>query len=209
MPMRCRMRAAVAAGLLLVGAFFCGSACSREQVSGSRSRVDTVAPAPRFAVSTAAPVFLVGLATGARDQQGDPISIRCATCHDMLTPAAALPADVSRVAGPHLGLRFQHGELRCGSCHDAAVVHTLRLADGRNLAMQDAIDLCSQCHGPQARDYRHGAHGGMHGYWDLSRGPRERNTCVSCHDPHVPVYPKYLPAPPPNDRFAQGARHHD
>jgi hypothetical protein len=63
------------------------------------------------------------------------------------------------------------------------------------------MDLCGQCHGPQARDYAHGAHGGMTGYWDLSRGPRERNNCIDCHDPHAPAFPKVRPVFAPKDRF--------
>ena len=41
----------------------------------------------------------------------------------------------------------------------------------------------------------------MNGYWDLGRGPRIRNTCVNCHDAHVPTYQGALPMPPPRDRF--------
>jgi hypothetical protein len=63
--------------------------------------------------------------------------------------------------------------------------------------------LCAQCHGTQKRDYDHGAHGGMRGYWDLKRGPRERNHCVSCHDPHAPKFGTFMPVHPPKDRFLQ------
>lgn len=165
--------------------------------------------APSYATVQASPAFLTGLVTGERDSQGEPVTIRCATCHAMLAKPPKLPATASDAAGPHAGMRFKHGELACASCHDRDTVYSMRLADGRELALVDVIQLCSQCHGPQARDYRHGAHGGMRGYWDLSRGPRQRNTCVSCHDPHEPAYPTYLPAAPPNDRFAQGARRHE
>jgi hypothetical protein len=196
------------AGAVLACASLLVSACLADrEPAAQRALVPT--RAPTHAVTLSAPKFLTGLMTGARDVQGDPVTIRCPTCHAMLAKPAVLPANAAGAAGPHLGLRFKHGELPCGSCHDNARVYALRLADGRELALVDAIELCSQCHGPQARDYRHGAHGGMRGYWDLSRGPRERNTCVGCHDPHEPAYPQFLPAPPPNDRFAQGAGHHD
>jgi hypothetical protein len=65
----------------------------------------------------------------------------------------------------------------------------------------DVMKLCAQCHGPQFRDYQHGAHGGMNGYWDLSRGGRSRNNCIDCHDPHAPAYVGAIPAPRPRDRF--------
>ena len=67
--------------------------------------------------------------------------------------------------------------------------------------MREAMQLCAQCHGPQTRDYRRGSHGGMQGYWDLSRGDRVRNHCVDCHDPHAPAFPRFTPLPPPRDRF--------
>ncbi|MBI5610873.1 MAG: hypothetical protein HY902_18485 [Deltaproteobacteria bacterium] len=79
--------------------------------------------------------------------------------------------------------------------------------------MSSVIELCSQCHGPQARDYQHGAHGGMTGYWDLRRGDRFRNVCVDCHNPHVPAYPQFAPVQRPRDRFldapATAGGHHE
>jgi formate-dependent nitrite reductase cytochrome c552 subunit len=62
------------------------------------------------------------------------------------------------------------------------------------------MQLCAQCHGPQYRDYRHGAHGGMAGHWDLAKGGRVRNNCIDCHDPHSPKYPTVRPAGGPLDR---------
>jgi hypothetical protein len=57
-------------------------------------------------------------------------------------------------------------------CHDPARYDRLRLATGESIPMTDALQLCAQCHGTQHRDWRHGAHGGMSGHWDLARGPR-------------------------------------
>ena len=77
----------------------------------------------------------------------------------------------------------------------------MRLADGRKLPFSEAQLLCAQCHGPQARDYLHGAHGGMNGYWDKARGTR--NTCTDCHDPHAPLYPAWTPVFHPRDAGAR------
>ena len=88
----------------------------------------------------------------------------------------------------------------------------MRLADGRVLEFVDSMQLCAQCHGPQHRDWQRGSHGGMTGHWDLARGPRERNHCVVCHDPHAPQLQQVSPAPPPRDRFLSGHGtevHHD
>jgi hypothetical protein len=68
------------------------------------------------------------------------------------------------------------------------------------LPFSAVTQLCGQCHGPQKRDYDHGAHGGMTGYWDRSLGPRKRNPCTACHSPHSPAYPQVWPAPGPRDR---------
>jgi hypothetical protein len=144
--------------------------------------------------------------SGATDRAGQPATIACGTCH------AVRPPDPENRSGAdldqfHQGLNIVHGTNTCLSCHDAGNYDGLKLADGRKVAFEDSITLCSQCHGPQRRDYDHGAHGGMNGYWDLSRGGRVRNTCVNCHDPHVPKYQPAIPMPRPRDRFQAGAAH--
>ncbi len=152
----------------------------------------------------------LGLEVAARGPSGDWARVPCATCHTLLAP----PSPAQRVAGVsefHTGLRLRHGELTCGSCHGAPDYAALRLADGRDVQPADVMTLCGQCHGSQRRDWEHGAHGGMRGHWDLTRGPRERQTCTACHDPHAPAFVGMNPAPGPRDRF-QGPRteeHHD
>ncbi len=114
-----------------------------------------------------------------------------------------MPDSAAGIGGPHAGLEVKHGDLACASCHAPTSRSHLRLADGREIPLRDAMALCAQCHGTQKRDYDHGAHGGMRGYWDLTRGPRERNHCVSCHDPHAPKFGTFMPVHPPKDRFLQ------
>lgn len=126
--------------------------------------------------------------------------VRCETCHALRTDAV-LPTSTEQLVDFHQGMSFRHGELSCGSCHAAGQPPQLKLADGRTLATSDALQLCAQCHGPQYRDYRHGAHGGMTGHWDLRRGPRLKNHCVDCHDPHTPAMVPVAPVLPPRDRF--------
>ena len=135
------------------------------------------------------------------DHQGRQVSVSCATCHT--TRAADYQA--GKVETPsefHPGLVYEHGELSCLSCHNADDYDTLRMADGQPVAYQSALALCGQCHGPQTRDYRNGSHGGMVGYWDKSRGERDRNVCTDCHDVHAPAYPAVMPVFPPRDRGA-------
>jgi hypothetical protein len=117
---------------------------------------------------------------------------------DRLQKEALLPTEF------HQDLHYAHGGLSCLSCHDAGNYDSLRRADGRLIAFpQAAQQLCTQCHGTQARDYERGAHGGMRGYWDLSRGERTRNSCIDCHDPHAPGYPAVSPVFPPQDPGAR------
>jgi hypothetical protein len=126
--------------------------------------------------------------------------VMCSTCHSIPgdKPAAERPTELEEF---HTSMKFTHGDLSCNSCHNPDDRNTLRLANGKAIAFEDTMDLCGQCHGPQQRDYNNGAHGGMNGHWDLSQGPRTRNNCVNCHDPHDPAFPTMMPAPPPRDRF--------
>lgn len=155
------------------------------------------------------PASLTGLPSPVRDPQGRPTEVACATCHAALSPAPVLPDTAEALGGPHAGLRFAHGTNACRSCHDPERFDRLRLASGESIPMTDAIRLCAQCHGQQHTAYTHGAHGGMNGHWDLSRGDRLRNHCVDCHDPHAPAFPRYMPMPPPRDTAgaSRGAAH--
>lgn len=138
----------------------------------------------------------------------DAPGVGCATCHGPGRIEPAMPNIDDDARGPHAGLRFEHGTNACRSCHAEGDVTALHLADGRTIEMREAMTLCAQCHGSQFRDYQHGSHGGMRGYWDRSRGERQRNHCVDCHDPHAPAYPSYLPMPAPRDRVRPVGAHH-
>jgi hypothetical protein len=167
------------------------------------------------AVTIHAPPRLEGLATGELDAAGRPVRVGCATCHALRAPGR-LPTSAAELDEFHQGLVVRHGELACAACHVAGDQRSLHRADGTLVDMRDAIVLCRQCHGPQARDYDHGAHGGKTGSWDRSAGGQERtpgaasegvrgatmmrNHCVDCHDPHAPAIPPTRPVLPPRDR---------
>lgn len=147
------------------------------------------------------------VATGAFDEHGKPITVSCATCHATRTPETGAKLG-SPLTSFHQKLVGNHGQLSCNACHNPADGYTsLRLAQGTSVPFSEVITLCAQCHGPQYRDFQHGAHGGMNGYWDLSRGSRVRNTCIDCHDSHAPKYPTVAPARGPHDRFQTGGSH--
>jgi hypothetical protein len=139
--------------------------------------------------------------TGLTDIRGEPVYATCVSCHATATPNFETRHG-DQLVEFHQGLHFQHGDLSCLSCHNPADYDTLRLADGSALEYADSMVLCAQCHGRQARDFERGLHGGMTGYWDLTRGPRTRHHCVHCHDPHAPKFPLVQPVFPPRDRVA-------
>jgi hypothetical protein len=142
-----------------------------------------------------------GAETELANYHGQAVTVACHTCHSV-RPSNAENRPTSDLNEFHQGLKFQHGQLACVACHNADDGYaSLHLADRRSVAWEDTMTLCAQCHGTQFRDYQHGSHGGMTGYWDLTRGPRHRNHCVNCHDPHAPQYPIVKPARKPNDRF--------
>ncbi len=138
--------------------------------------------------------------TGLYDIHGQPVTASCQTCHTTREPNLEnrQPEDLTEF---HQGMIISHGQISCLSCHNRDDYDSLKLADGTRVDYTDVMDLCSQCHGTQRRDFDRGAHGGMVGYWDLSRGPRYRNNCVDCHDPHQPRFPHMLPTFKPRDRF--------
>ncbi len=183
-------------------------------VPGSERRPAGASPATdraRFAVRIRQPVVPPRVDTGRKDAHGQAVTVACGTCHATSTPRRETRS-AAELDEFHQGLQYAHGTLTCLSCHDAANYDQLRLADGRGLPFAETMSLCAQCHGPQFRDYTRGSHGGMTGYWDLSRGPRERNHCVDCHDPHAPRYPQVQPAfplPPDRGLVAPPEPHHE
>ena len=164
--------------------------------------LDTV---PRSAVTAMHPVQVwlppgTGtVATALKDHKGKPITVTCSTCH--AGPVAPDTSGRGQAEALHAKIKLAHGDLPCFACHDRADRDRLHLADGSTLPFTAVVTLCSQCHAMQARDFAHGAHGGMNGYWDLTRGPRTRHACIVCHDAHAPRYPRLLPAPASRDRF--------
>lgn len=161
----------------------------------------------RFVVSIRRPTGPPSIELTTADPQGRLGTIACSTCHSVREPdfKNRTPADLDQF---HQGMPLSHGSLTCYSCHNPDDADTLRLADSTVVAYPDVMTLCAQCHGPQARDYQHGAHGGMNGYWDLSRGGQTRNNCIDCHDPHVPKFPSMQPTFKPRDRFLQPSSSH-
>ncbi len=152
----------------------------------------------------------VGVETDRLAPDGSPVDASCMSCHATRPPDRETRFE-AELDDFHQGLHLAHGDQSCLACHDSGNYDRLGLADGRSIAFEDSMQLCAQCHGPQHRDWRNGSHGGMNGYWDLRQGPRERLSCLACHDPHAPAWKQLLPAPPPADALPHptGAGHHE
>lgn len=195
-----------AGNILFVAVFFTVFALVvRMYANVGQSEVIPIAPkaddAPLFPVKINPPRQLAEIQTDLKDASGNPVLVSCKSCHGVRNPN---PKNGS--TGPlvsfHQDLNFVHGKLVCISCHNPEGSYSdFRLASGESVKPENVMNLCAQCHGPQFRDYQHGSHGGMTGYWDLKKGIRQRNHCVNCHDPHKPAFPLFRPAAGPNDRF--------
>jgi len=141
----------------------------------------------------------LGMNTGLRDYQDMPSRAPCGTCHGFLEPKEKY-ANANKLEKFHKGVEIQHGGQSCRTCHALPGLTAFNLAGGEKVPYDEVMRLCGQCHAQRLAEYQHGAHGGMTGYWDLSRGPRSRNHCIDCHNPHAPAVPRMKPAPAPNYR---------
>lgn len=191
--------------LVMGGALVSLAACGAKKPD----RKDELAPAssgPLHATTIHKPARLSGVETGRLDGDGAKERVSCVSCHS-LRKEQGVPSSAQDLDKFHRGLVVKHGSLDCASCHTYTEGGgpALRLASGATLPPAETMRLCAQCHGPQYRDYTHGSHGGMTGYWDTKRGPRLRNHCVDCHDPHVPAYERTRPVLEPVDRGAAPA----
>jgi formate-dependent nitrite reductase cytochrome c552 subunit len=210
---RATMRLILLAAIVAAAAVAASSLWNRSPVARSggaalaQTRSDS-ALRPRHPVIIHHPSGPPRIATNQLDALGHPVTLSCASCHGNRASnlATSKGQDLKEF---HQSLNFAHGSLKCVSCHQPSDYNSLRLADGESLAFSDVQSLCAQCHTPQARDYEHGAHGGMNGHWDLTRGARQRKGCIDCHDPHAPAFPNMVPAFKSLDRFLDpsGASH--
>ncbi len=169
--------------------------------SAATESAPSAAPA-KFAVQIRQPSGPPRVETDVQDAHGNLDTVACATCHTT-RPANHQNKTVKDLDEFHAGMPFSHGSVSCLSCHNSDDYDALKLADGTRVEFTDVMTLCAQCHGPQMKDYQHGTHGGMNGYWDRTRGPQTKNNCVDCHNPHSPQFPKMKPTFKPKDRFLE------
>lgn len=176
------------------------SGCQPTSQSASQASLQT--DAELYPVTILEPPQPTGVQVPDPQNGDETVTLSCQACHSVRTANRTISKG-SELKQFHQGLHMSHGKLKCVSCHNEADDYSnLHLADGSSLEFSESMQLCAQCHGSQHRDYLHGAHGGMTGYWDLSRGGRTRNHCLHCHDAHAPAYPMIQPVAAPRDRFS-------
>ena len=119
---------------------------------------------------------------------------QCNECHRSV-PA---PRTVGHGLTKHNDVHLAHGiNTRCLNCHHAVNREVFVDDFGEEIPWDQPQLLCAKCHGPVYRDWQHGSHGRINGYWDESRGVQIRLKCIECHDPHHPPFPPLASAPPP------------
>ena len=196
----------VAVASVVAMGFILGSGCpghpELDAETAAEAEEANVSHEAVFPVTVLQPYPELGVQSGRVDINGRPVRIPCMTCHHAIVPDEknALAVKLERF---HAGIELDHGGLTCLSCHVPPRFETFKLASGLEVDYAQVVQLCEQCHGAKRTDYEHGAHGGMNGYWDLTAGPRTRNSCLDCHNAHRPAYQPMQPAPHPIYRFLE------
>ena len=114
---------------------------------------------------------------------------KCSKCHNNKSVRISQAAEMA-----HGTIVLDHGgaqkPLSCYTCHEKGDRDFLVTEAGLKVDMDHSYRMCGQCHFRQARDWVGGAHGKRISYW---AGQRVVKNCVSCHDPHSPLFEKRWP----------------
>lgn len=181
--------------LVVVPWSLCG--CEQARADDTKSAKPAASPsasAGLFPVSIHRPYPELGMNTGVAGPDGKAARTPCRTCHGFVEPKEKY-AQANHLEAFHKGVEIQHGGQSCRTCHSVPGFDSFNLAGGERISYDEVVRLCGQCHAQRLVEYQRGAHGGMTGYWDLRRGPRSRNHCLDCHNPHAPKIPQMVPAP--------------
>lgn len=198
---RAKLPLMVSVSLLIVASAGCSDHGRGERGREAWPAARGPEPAHRFGEQIHLAAEGPGMITGRRDLKGRHLRVGCPTCHQQMVPPAPGGAEAPAPREFHRGVVLAHGGQTCRTCHQAPRFDTFRLSSGERLPYHRVMELCGQCHSGQYRDYQNGVHGGMAGHWDLDTGPRDRNHCLDCHNPHRPAIPRQRPAPRPRYRF--------
>jgi len=120
-------------------------------------------------------------------------SFPCSNCHTQ--PLATMQANSQKNSKKaHWDIQLAHADesaMNCTTCHAKDNMNQLSSLTGQLIKIDESFKLCGQCHSSQYKDWQGGAHGKQLNGW---KPPRVATTCVSCHNPHQPAFPKRFPA---------------
>ena len=149
------------------------------------------APVPAWATD-ATPVGQVSLRP---THKVGAFTYRCGECHRIYPWPRAAGGEFTK----HSGIHLEHGiNSRCLNCHHPTNREAFVDDFGHEIPWDQPQEMCAKCHGPVYRDWQHGSHGRINGYWDTQRGEQVRLQCTACHDPHHPPFQPLASAPPPH-----------
>jgi len=120
-------------------------------------------------------------------------STSCSNCHDQPLELLKKQSN-SSIKRSHWDVTLFHADksiMTCTTCHSEQNMDQLSTLTGEALLFDNSFKLCAQCHSTQYTDWKGGAHGKELLGW---QSPRVAKTCVSCHNPHNPGFPKRFPA---------------
>ncbi len=119
----------------------------------------------------------------------------CRECHR----SSPTPNTAGHEFTKHTDIHLAHGiNTRCLNCHHPTNREVFVDDFGGEIPWDQPQLVCAKCHGPVYRDWQHGSHGRINGYWDKSRGEQVRLKCIACHDPHHPPFQPLASTPPPH-----------
>jgi hypothetical protein len=117
----------------------------------------------------------------------------CSDCHDKRTPNPQRRT-LTEFHTARNALRHGDSERWCYQCHSIVDIDRLVIANGSLVTFDQGYLVCGSCHGDKLRDWKLQVHGATQGYWN---GPKTRQSCPACHNPHEPRFPLLRPEAPP------------
>ncbi len=115
----------------------------------------------------------------------------CSKCHSM--DLELLKAESSSQERTHSEIKLDHSNtlmMECTTCHTGNNMNVLHNINQNSISFDESYKLCAQCHSDKLKSWQGGAHGKRIGNW---AEPRISKTCVECHNPHKPAFPKKYP----------------
>ncbi len=121
------------------------------------------------------------------------VSYKCTECHtqDLKELQKGVKENQKKA---HWDIKLSHADINvmdCTTCHTDNNMNQLHSINGKSISFDKSYNLCGQCHSPQLKDWKGGAHGKQVDGW---KKPRISKTCTDCHNPHDPSFKQRWPS---------------